>query len=236
MSALKQTFAGLLAEIRGKRNLQYGLLAMALLGCSELFLQWSDWQTAQEKTWQTLHGELRALRTQSRDEALLRSQLDELEKQQELVDQRLWRVSSEAVGQARLKDWLGEQLKKAGVGKYKLSLSAPTALDLQGGSGQPQGRSSGEANKDRQNAPELYELRANLNFAFTPAALEDFLLAIEGSEAFTAVESLKVARRERSVDLGLRLLVRIQPEPPPAAEPEKADSPPATADKAEEKS
>ena len=129
MVQLKKTLDSALSEIRSKRSLQYGLLAMALLFCSELLLQWSDWQDAQEKQWQQLRSELRTLRHQSRDEATLRNQLSELEAQQRIVGERLWRVSSEAVGQARLKDWLGEQLKKAGINKFKLTLSTPTVLD-----------------------------------------------------------------------------------------------------------
>ena len=113
MVQLKKTLDSALSEIRSKRSLQYGLLAMALLFCSELLLQWTDWQDAQEKQWQQLRSELRTLRHQSRDEATLRNQLSELEAQQRIVGERLWRVSSEAVGQARLKDWLGEQLKQA---------------------------------------------------------------------------------------------------------------------------
>ena len=129
MVQLKKTLDSALSEIRSKRSLQYGLLAMALLFCSELLLQWTDWQDAQEKQWQQLRSELRTLRHQSRDEATLRNQLSELEAQQRIVGERLWRVSSEAVGQARLKDWLGEQLKKAGINKFRLTLSTPTVLD-----------------------------------------------------------------------------------------------------------
>ena len=102
---LKKILDSALTEIRGKRSLQYGLLAMALLFCGEMLLQWSDWQEAQEKQWQQLRSELRTLRNQSRDEATLRNQLNALEKQQMLVDERLWRVSSEAVGQARLTEY-----------------------------------------------------------------------------------------------------------------------------------
>ena len=227
MVQLKKTLDSALSEIRSKRSLQYGLLAMALLFCSELLLQWTDWQDAQEKQWQQLRSELRTLRHQSRDEATLRNQLSELEAQQRIVGERLWRVSSEAVGQARLKDWLGEQLKKAGINKFKLTLSTPTVLDAR--------RAEELAKREIRLSPppagektlDLYELRANLNFSFTPATLEAFLLAIEGSEAFTSVESLKVTRRDRSADLGMRILVRIQPDPPPAAE--KAAAPPEAA-------
>ena len=207
---LKKILDSALTEIRGKRSLQYGLLAMALLFCGEMLLQWSDWQEAQEKQWQQLRSELRTLRNQSRDEATLRNQLNALETQQMLVDERLWRVSSEAVGQARLKDWLTEQLKKAGVTQFKLSLSTPVGLNTQQTTPATTPPAPGKTP-----ATELYELRANLTYAFTPSTLEDVLLTIEGSKALAAVESLKVSRRDRSVDMGIRILVHIQAEAPP---------------------
>ena len=57
-----------------------------------------------------------------------RRQLRDLELAQKSVDERLWRVSSDAVGQARLKDWLTELLKKAGAKNPNLVLSSPRAL------------------------------------------------------------------------------------------------------------
>ena len=214
MVQLKKTLDSALSEIRSKRSLQYGLLAMALLFCSELLLQWTDWQDAQEKQWQQLRSELRTLRHQSRDEATLRNQLNALETQQMLVDERLWRVSSEAVGQARLKDWLTEQLKKAGVTQFKLSLSTPVGLNTQQTTLATPPPAPGKTP-----ATALYELRANLTYAFTPSTLEDVLLTIEGSKALAAVESLKVSRRDRSIDMVIRILVHIQAEAPPETAP-----------------
>ena len=218
MALLTKTIDGVLAEIRGKRSLQYGLLLMALLFGGELLLQWSDWQEAQEKSWQQLRGELRSLRNQSRDEAALRARLDELEAQQTVIDQRLWRVDSEAIGQAKLKDWLNGLLKKAGIGKFKLTLANPAPLEIS----RPSAARGLSGAAERALPAELCELRASLNFAFTPAALDEVLLAIEGGQVFAAVESLKVDRRDRSVNLELRVITRIQPAQPPGGSPAAA--------------
>lgn len=214
-----------LQEIRSNRNLQYGLLAIALLACGEWGLEWSDGLTAKENDLQRLRGEVRALRTQSRDEAALRSQLSELKSMQEIVDRRLWLVSSDAVGQARLKDWLTTILKSAAAKNYKLVLSSPRDVGAREGSADAESTAAGAGQATAGTAvatsgegvKSLREVRATVSMAFTPAALEQVLLDIEGGEALAMVESLTVNVRDRKVDMTVRVLLQIGSEQAPVA-------------------
>ena len=208
-------------EIRSNRLLQYGLLAIALLACVELALSWSDALSAKEKKLQELRSELRSLRNQSRDEGALRDQLAELKSMQEVIDQRLWVVSSDAVGQARLKDWLTTILKKAASKNFNLVLSSPRAMGAREGNAEAEKSStavgknseakaaSGNAASARDNVKNLRELRANLTLAFTPAVLEQVLSDIEGGDPLATLESLNVNRRDRKIDMTVRVLMRI---------------------------
>ena len=219
MKSLSKLFSQSYQDIRSNRKLQYGLLAIALIVCVEWGMQWSDSLAAREKQLQQSRSEVRMLRNQSRDEEGLRQLLSELDSAQQAVDKRLWVVSSEAVGQAQLKDWLTDLLKKAKVRDFKLVLSSPRVLgqsdrrDPSAGSA----TESGSASKDDPKS--LRELRANLTLSFTPETLEKVLLDIEGGESLAVVESLTVKRQDRKVEMAVRVLVRIG-----TAETEKIDS------------
>lgn len=113
-------------ELRGSRRLQLALLAFVVIAAAEGGLRWSDRLAARERQLQDLRGELRSLRAQSRDEAELRQALAGLAEARRELDARLWRVPSEAIGQARLKDWLGGIAKQAGVANPTLTLSPPS--------------------------------------------------------------------------------------------------------------
>ena len=220
MQSTRNLLNEFLGEIRSNRKLQYGLLAILLLACGEWGLGWSDTLSAREKQLQQLRGELHALRNQSRDEHALRRQLRDLELAQKSVDERLWRVSSDAVGQARLKDWLTELLKKAGAKNPNLVLSSPRALGGRDGSGQLESQVAAATNLDgmtpasaataeKERAQSLREVRANVTLVFTPATLEQILLDIEGGEPMATVESLNVSKRDRKIDMTVRVLMRI---------------------------
>jgi hypothetical protein len=220
MQSLRKIVTPFLQEIRSNRNLQYGLLAIALLACIELALGWSDALSAKEKQLQQLRGELRTLRNQSRDEGALRRQLVELERIKKIVDERLWIVSSDAVGQARLKDWLTAILKKAGAKNFNLVLSSPRAAGGREGSAVTESAATGAGKSESSTASMssvdvmnsvngLREVRANITLVFTPATLEQILSDIEGGEPLATVESLNVSRRDRKVEMTIRVLMQI---------------------------
>ena len=188
-------------ELRRSRRLQLVLLAFLLLAVAEGGLRWNDRLAARERQLQQLRSELRTLRAQSRDEAALRQSLDALAQARRDVETRLWRVSSEAIGQARVKDWLESVLKRAGAARTTLTLAAAKPF----------------AAADKEGVPAelraLQEIRATVTFAFAPAVLEDVLAAIEAGEAFATIEALAVSRRDRRVDMTLRVLTRVAAAP-----------------------
>ncbi len=196
-----------LSEFRANRKLQYGLLGIALILCVEGGMRWVENLSSQEKQLQQLRSELRQLRSQSRDEDDLRQQLADLERAQQTIDERLWVVSSEAVGQAQLKDWLSGVLKKAEAKKFKLVLSSPRPVSKAGAV--RGGRAGGKGESSAQQASDLRDFRANVTMEFSPVSLERVLRDIEGGLPLAMVESLMVKRQERKVDLSVRVMMRI---------------------------
>ncbi|MDP2367509.1 hypothetical protein [Rhodoferax sp.] len=196
----------LLTELRGNRRLLAGLAIVALVVVIEGGLRWSDWLGAQQITLTKLRAELSDLKTHTRDEAALRTALSQAQRMGNAMDARLWSVSSEAVGQARMKDWLTDIVKRSIANQYAVTLAAsrelgkPGAADPSGAQGSVQGGT----------APTLREFRATVSFQLTPRALEGVLLEIEGGEPFAAVETLLVKKQERRVELTVRVIMRIK--------------------------
>ena len=199
-------------EVRANRKLQYGLLAIAAIIIVELGLDWSDAISARERRLQELRTELRQLRGQSRDEAALKATLADLEKQQAAIEKRLWTVSSDPVGQAKLKDWLMTLAKDTGAKEFKLVLATPKAIGE---------RTAAGVAGDKENALGLREFRADIGFVFTPETLERMLYAIESGETLASVESLSVVSRTRKAELGVSVVMRLG-QPMDAAEAARA--------------
>lgn len=202
--ALSGRLRALTDEIRGNRKLQYGLLAIIAILAVELGLSWSDSLSARERRLQELRTELRQLRGQSRDETALKATLAELESAQAGIEKRLWVVSSDPVGQAKLKDWLTTLAKKTGAQNFKLVLSAPKAATERSAAS-----AAGGTGGTQENAFGLREFRADIGFTFTPEALERVLYAIESGETLASVESLSVVLRSRKAELGVRVVMRL---------------------------
>jgi hypothetical protein len=199
MSAAISLFNKAHTELRGNSRLRWGLLAIALVLLVDGALRWSDWVTRQQQTLTRFQTELAELKSNARDEASLRSALAQAKTMSEAVDARLWTVSSEAVGQARMKDWLTDIVKRAVANQYVVTLAASRELGKPGTSSVP------------TVSPTLREFRATVSFQLTPRALEGVLLDIEGGEPFAAVETLLVKKQERRVEITVRLIMRIQP-------------------------
>jgi len=196
-------------ELRSNRRLQLGLLAVALIALLEGSLRWADRLEAEHKKLQQLRGELATLRAQSQNEAALRQTLAEFELARRQAETKLWNVSSEAVGQARLKEWLNNLIERAGALKPTLNLSAARPL------GGKEGSTTAAPLAGKEEA--LREFRATLRYTFTPESLEKILAEIEAGETFSSVETLTVNRRERRVELTVRVLMRIGAPPTPPA-------------------
>lgn len=197
----------LVSELRGNPRLRYGLFAIMLMVLIEAGLRWSESITAQQTAATRLQTELTTLRSHARDEAALRAALEQARAMGEAMDERLWTVSSEAVGQARLKDWLTELVKSSIADQYTITLAPSREVGKTGpevGSTTPAAAAA---------ASSAREFRANVSFRFTPRALEGMLIEIEGGEPFAAVETLLVKKPERRVELTVRVLMRIQAVP-----------------------
>lgn len=197
MNAVRQLLDKTVAELRANKRLLYGLAAIALVVLVEGALRWSDWLGQRQAILTTLQTDLTTLKSHARDEAALRAALAQVQRMSESMDTRLWTVSSEAVGQARLKDWLTDIVKRAIANQYAVTLAASRELGKPGPSG------PGAASPVR-------EFRATVSFQLTPRALEGVLLEIEGGEPFAAVETLLVKKQERRVEITVRVLMRIK--------------------------
>lgn len=203
--ALRTLLGGLQKELQATRHLRHGLLAVAVLILGEAGLRWSDRLDAAGQRLRELRAELGELRAQTRDEAGLRASLALLETARRTVDSRLWQVSSEATGQARMKDWLDEILKRAGATGPKIALSSARVA----GAAKQAGATTSDAG--------LREIRATVTAGFSPALLEQALFEIEGGEALAVIEALAASRRDRRIEFTVRVLFRIAP--PPAVVP-----------------
>ncbi|HQW20544.1 MAG TPA: hypothetical protein PLI90_07720 [Rhodocyclaceae bacterium] len=218
MQSPRQLIDEMLASLRQNRRLQAGMALIALLVAGEGVLRWNDHLTDKLEQLQQMRSELRNLRNQTRDEAALHKTLEDLRQARETVDSRLWVVSSEAVGQARLKDWLKATLKRAGIVSQSLKISAAQPVNERERNGRySPGMNSGSAtppqnatpDADATSQPGLRQINATLNIPFTPATLEQLLGDIEGGDAYAGVEALTIMQREHRAELTIRILLRV---------------------------
>lgn len=223
MRRLSLPWASYLQEFRANKRLQYGCAAILLIAVVNGGLNWSDRLTSQSRELSQVRGEIATLKQQSLDEASLRQTILELDQLDEEVNRRLWTIPSEAVGQARLKDWLSETLTRVGATNPTLKLANP----------RPPGREADSSNQAAPNATlrsdakkrpgqtasdlGLREFRATIGFVFTPESLERLLAELEGGEPLAAIDSLTVSKRDRRAELGIRLLMRVAQNTPSSA-------------------
>lgn len=199
MAQLIATLNGHLQELKTNRRLQFGTLAIVLMLVVEIGMNWSDRLTRQTKELNQLRAQIASLRQQSHNEAYLTETLASLEQLQREVDERLWLVSSEAVGQAKVKDWINETLGRIGISNSTINIATPRPA---------QNKNDGPAFANPTDKS-LLEFRATISFGFSPETLENLLAELEGGEPFVAIDALTVNRQTRRVELGIRLLMRL---------------------------
>ncbi|MDR1647324.1 MAG: hypothetical protein LBR88_04720 [Zoogloeaceae bacterium] len=169
-------------------------------------LRWIDHLDAQEKMLAQLRNQKSQLRAQVRDKAVLEVFLKKIGEIQSAAKTRLWVVPSEAVGQARQKDWIQALFQREGIRLQSLVLATPRADAAASAVSTP----SAEAGT----AADIREFRATLTFPFSPNNLEKVLGAIEGSSTFARIESLRVNRRQRRIELEFAVSMEIDPGAP----------------------
>lgn len=113
---------------------------------------------------------------------------------------RAWREDSEGLVQARMQDWLQEQLGAAGLVQRELSVSLPVPLEAREGVEAP---------------PDMRLVTARLSVDFTPQGLNSLLARIAGSTHWVRVDRLLVRNwGNPTVELELSGLFIIVPAAP----------------------
>ncbi|MCW5649924.1 MAG: hypothetical protein KIS62_09275 [Ramlibacter sp.] len=204
MSQLAQALQKMGDEFRRNRRLQWGLMVIAIVLFADLGARWKDRIDANQKKLAQTQIDLATLKRQAKNEEAMAKALNDARRAAELADARLWVVTSEAVGQAKVKDWLADLLRQAGVGNASINVAAARAVVGQ------QDESSGAGASKPGVGVGLYEFSATSAFAFTPDSLEKLLAAVESGEPLARIESLSVRRNERRVELGVRVLIRLK--------------------------
>jgi len=218
MQSPRQIIDAAFGNFRQNRRLQAGLALIAVLACIEGGLRWNDHLAGKLEQLQQMRSELRSLRNQSRDEASMHKTLDDLRQARQVVDSRLWVVPSDAVGQARFKDWLNAILKHPGIVSQSLKISAAQPMNERYSSGMGMDMAAAPAPQSAtsdagaSSLPGLYQIHATLSIIFTPASLEQILGEIEGGEAYANVEALTISQKDRRAELTIRILMRVDRE------------------------
>jgi len=188
-------------DIKGNRRLQWGLAIVLAILAVEGVLRWTDALTEQEKELRELRDQKRHLQGQIQDKTLLQEILQKVEGAQTAAKARVWVVSSEAVGQARQKDWVQTLFREKNIPLQSLVLATPRGRE------KPVTESGITADK----VADIREFRATVSFPFSPENLERIVAALEGGELFTRIESLSASRRQRRVELEFAMLMEIDP-------------------------
>ncbi|MEN9437750.1 MAG: hypothetical protein RIR09_2405 [Pseudomonadota bacterium] len=204
MNALRVVLAKAVADIRANSRLRWGIVLIALVVLVDGGLRWSDAVARQQQALAKMQADVAALKSGLKNESALQETAESSRQLAALIDKRLWTVSSEAVGQARMKDWLTDMAKRNIADQYIVTLGASRELGKQDGENATNLVATNKADSG------IREFRANFSFKLTPRALEGVLLDIEGGEPFAAVESLLVKGQERRVEMTVRVLMRIQ--------------------------
>lgn len=199
MPALNATLRGHLQELKTNKRLQLGGLGIFLMLCVEIGMSWSDRLARQTAELNQLRTEIISLRQQSQNEAYLRETLTSLQALQREVGERLWQVSSEAVGQAKVKDWINETLVRVGINNATISIATPRRAVSE--------KSAASTTHPSENR--LLEFRATIGLGFSPESLENLLAELEAGEPFIGVNSLTVNKQTRRVEIGIHLLMQL---------------------------
>ncbi|MGE3347336.1 MAG: hypothetical protein AB7I35_07870 [Ramlibacter sp.] len=207
---MRQTFQRFGQEFRRNRRLQWGLAVIAMVLLADGGTRWKERIEAAQQRLAQLQIELATLKRQAKNEGAMSKALLDARRASELADARLWVATSEAVGQARVKDWLTELLKKSGVSNFSVNLTAakPMAVAPE----VPPDSARPLPTKDETGG--LFEFGAASTFPFTPESLEKVLASIEAGEPLARVESLSVRRNDRRVEMGIRVLIRLKGDTP----------------------
>jgi hypothetical protein len=188
VNALRVVLAKAVADIRANSRLRWGIVLIALVVLVDGGLRWSDAVARQQQALAKMQADVAALKSGLKNESALQETAESSRQLVALIDKRLWTVSSEAVGQARMKDWLTDMAKRNIADQYIVTLGASRELGKQDGENATNLVATNKADSG------IREFRANFSFKLTPRALEGLL----------------VKGQERRVEMTVRVLMRIQ--------------------------
>lgn len=177
------------------RRLLWLLGSAALMVAGELALR--GWEAHQQLT-----SELKSVRSRaqllrdSADQVDWNAQTRTLQAIREDLLGKLWHAPSEAQAQARLRDWVGETLRSAGLSRFTVNLLPPQAVA--NGASAPAG--------SPQNA---LRVRATVTFELSPGSLEQALQGLERGGQLANIDNITASRRSRRVELALSVPVVI---------------------------
>lgn len=198
-------------DFRRNRRLQIGILAILAIMMAEGSLRWLDHLAHQEVLLDELRNKKLTLQGQSRDEPGLTRLLQEYKAARQTAEARMWVVPSEAVGQALQKDWLQAAFKECAVIPQSITLASPKSFAKPDTTGAPKPTRAQQEMKETE-IRGIREFRATVLFPFTPVGLEKVLAALEGGEPFVQIETLNANRRERRIEITLRMLMEVDKE------------------------
>lgn len=204
MSKFQDFLAAQIREFKSNKRLQFGSIAMLLIVLIEGGLRWNDRIIQQTKELQTLTGEIATLKQQALNENLLKELLANSQTARKTVETRLWVAPSDAIAQARLKDWLLDLTARTGIPNPNLNLANPRPIEEK--------EDAPPQNSEVQSSTSgLKRFRATMIFRFSPETLERALMEIEGGVPYAKVDTLVVNKREMRAEIGLTMLIRILP-------------------------
>jgi Type II secretion system (T2SS), protein M subtype b len=198
MSAL----ARISAEWRGNPRLRWGFWLIVAVLSVESFLRWQDEVLKAKKELAALKSEVQSLQDRQKAETANIARLDGLKLYLQKKQRALNTVSTEALGQARLRDDIAELFEAQKLEAPVVSLQSATPLST--------ARAPGAAGEPTKQDPQLRMFRASVSFRFSPEALEQLLGAIEASESFVTVDALLVRAGDRRAELTLSQVMRVQ--------------------------
>jgi hypothetical protein len=185
-------------EWRSNSRLRWGIWVAISVVIVELLLRWQDAAKKSELELAALLSETQSLGSQQKDEKENVARLEKLKSELMQARRALATVSTEAFGQARLRDDIAELFVAQKLEAPVINLLAPTAPV----GADPASAAVGDA--------QLKVFRASVVFRFSPEALEQLLRAIEEPNSFVSVEALQVRAGERRADMTLSQIMRVE--------------------------
>jgi len=179
----------MIRELEANRRLAFGLAAATGLLWLFLLLDLSERVDAAHDKERSLARQVQRMQ-EAASEAEWPRYRDEVNRRLTEFRARAWREESEGLVQARMQDWLQQQLSAVGANQRELAVSLPVPLESAEGVELPS---------------EMRVVRARVVFDFQPAGFNALLETVSSSPQWLWVESLRVRNWGGSPSVELEL-------------------------------